>query len=655
MKRLVFLLLIVFSFFSCSEEDIFIPPNVVTKDAENLPGGGVKLTGNFNNFGENDVLGFLLYSVSESTFRNIENPVSGDNSVIIESGLYKDREYRYNTYVQTQDSTYFGLIKTFVSTGSKKIVFNKIEPSSGNFETEVRISTNSDLKNINLKDVSVFFNDKIASITSIENNAIVCNVPYYENNPTAEIKINFFGDENSTNLKFNLLKPEITSINPNEVTFRDKFIINGKNFSKRAEYNSVFINDMEAQTRLLSENSIEVKVSDEANTESLAIKLVTNLQEVIVNNALTLIKPMVTQAPQKIALRELMTIFGKNFHPLGKHTKVFLDDNEHYLVNWVNDSWYPTRIGITVKDDVYKDWNVKAKVIVSEVLETQEFDVEITDPIIKIKDSYDDVITDYNCDYNGIRYVFGVNDSNQMVFHQFNKNTDEFFNRKIVELPLNTVNSVVYNKGYVYVRNNAGEENYYRINMQNFSIEILADYTGNRSATPFYIDENKIIYKYQEAYSSQGVDLFEYNINTNSWDFRTDKTSATVTRVFYNNFGKTYFLEGIYSAIKYIYVFDGTEFKKSNLELPVGFKDYFSEIIFEDNKFYFIEKSGRGLNTNRIMVLNLITNQWTEYKDFLFDDLEFINSFKVDNFIYLESVNTSNYKRKLYKLDLNKL
>ena len=204
----------------------------------------------------------------------------------------------------------------------------------------------------------------------------------------------------------------------------------------------------------------------------------------------------------------------------------------------------------------------------------------------------------------------------------------------------------------------SGEENYYRINMLNFSIEILADYNETLNANPFYVDKDKIIYIREEPSGTgkTGINIFQYTINTNTWSSRFENTGIKVTRVFYNNSGKTYFLEGVYSAIRYIYSFDGTTFKKTDLELPAGFKDYFSEKIFDDNKFYFVESSGRANNTNRIMVLDLTTNKFTEYTNFLFDDIDFLNSFKIDNFIYLESIDIyNNYKRKLYKLDLNKL
>ena len=657
MKKILLISIVVFSLFSCSEEDVFIPPNVVTKGSENLPEGGVKLIGNFNNFDDEDELGFRLYSVNSVIQESIVNPVSGDNSLIIESGLYANREYSYQAFVRTQDSAYWGLKKKFISTGSKKVVFNKIEPSSGNFATEVKITTSAQIKNVSKEDVDVYFNDKIAYVNRLEDNAIICNVPFYEKKPVADIKINFLGAVNTTNLKFSLLKPEIESVSPTEVVFRDRVVITGKNFTEYGDYLNVYINDLKCVIYGKSTTSVEIVFPDEINKEALDIRLESNLQEVSLKNALNLKNPVIYKIPKEISLRETMVIEGDNFHPSAKYTKIFLDDNEHYMVNWVDESWYPKKIGATVQDVVFKDWKIKAKVVVSEVLETQEYDVTITDPIIKIKDSYDDILTDFNCDFNGINYVFGINTENEMVFHQFHKETDEFINNRKVKLPLNYVNSVVYNDGFIYLRNNAEEENYYRINMQNFDIEFLADYTETFNAFPFYVDRDKIIYIEQESSGTGkiGINIFQYTISANSWSSRFESTSIKVTRVFNNNLGKTYFLEGVYSAIKYIYSFDGTTFTKTNLELPAGFKDYFSEKIFDDNKFYFVESSGRANNTNRIMVLDLATNKFTEYTDFLFDDIDFLNSFKVDNYIYLESVNTSNYKRKLYKLDLNKI
>ncbi|WP_397446628.1 IPT/TIG domain-containing protein [Polaribacter sp. R77954] len=655
MVKRIIVLIIVCLFFSCSEEEIYIPPNVVTKGFENLTNGGVRLFGNFNNFSENDEVGFYLFSQNTIFKEYTINPVNGDNSILIETGLYKNREYSYNTFVKTLDTIYVGLSRRFVSTGSKAIVFNKIEPAIGNYLSTVKLYTNSKLENINLSDVEVFFNDKKASILSFEDNALVCEVPYFDKNPTANIKINYLGSNSPTELTFTLSKPEITSITPAEVTFRDKITILGQNFSKDINYLKVYINDIKCDVVINSATDIEVTIPDELNSATLGVRLESNLQEISQSGALTLKKPTISLVPKNINIKELMTIEGANFHPIGYNTKVFLDDNEHFSVNWSNSSWFTTKVGIDVQDAVYKDWTVTGKVVVADNLESTAFEVTILDPIIKIKDSYDDVITDYNCDYNGNKFVFGINSDNQMVFHQFNKNTDEFYNKKTINLPLNRVYSVVYNRGYIYIRNNANEKNHYRINMQNFNIEFLSDFKGNQNATVFYVDENKIIYKYQETYSSQGVDLFEYAIPNNSWNSRTDDTSVTITNVFYNTYGKTYFLEGIYSAITDIYTFDGSTFKKSNVELQTGFKDYYPKVIFDDDKFYFIEKSGAIRKGNKMMILDMTTNQWTEYKDFLFDSLDFTNTFKVDNYIYLESVNTSNYKRNLYKLDLNKL
>lgn len=661
-KIVLIFFVICFYFLSCSSdnenETVILQPVVVTKDIQVLSEGGVIVTGNFQNFDNQSVLGFEFF-LNSHLIRNIDitNPTQGINSVSISMGLYAELEYSYRAYIRTSNETYYGVKKSFISNGSVLPTFSGINPNKGSFNDNIELIADNDLEETTYSDVRVYFNGVEGSVSEVSGNKVKCTVPYYYENHVANISVNFFGKSISTTLKYELLPPIIDSVNPQMVTFRDEIIISGKNFENLdPSYLEVNIDGIKANVISKSKTSLVVQVPDNLTSVTSSIRVVSNLQETIFVNAITLKPPTITSYPDSVHLLEEIEIRGENFNPI--NNTVYFGDS--IAVNPYVSQYEINKFIVRVPTGPYSGWqtSIKVKTTNDELISTK-YPLNILDPAIKINNNATNATIDGYQILNDIIYVYGFEpyNPNKFVISKYSEINNEFYDSYTLNMPIIAyVEEVIStNDGYVYLFYEKNEDNFNRINLKTYKLEPLKDFPGNRKKllVVAYDDENIIICNGLNEDNTDLEGVFKYNILSNSWSQLDNITGYPVHMSFYAK-NESYYLKGFYSEANDFYKFNGNNYVLISGSLPVHLKDYSQRFyVFNNNKFYFI--SSYSSNRNPMTIFDITNYTWKEVLNVRPNDsYPVVGIFSKGNYIYVQIIDNT-YKYRLIKIDLNKV
>ncbi|SED54875.1 IPT/TIG domain-containing protein [Tenacibaculum sp. MAR_2010_89] len=653
----IYIFILIFFFISCSsDEDIFVAPSVVTKQSINKTDGGVILYANFENFSPDHEVGFIL--TDNKTHRNylLNKPVKGNNHIEIKKGLYLDRKYYYRAFIKTKDSLYLGLQKEFISTGSILTKFISLNPSKGNFGNEIQIKTASDISNIPSGDLTIFFNNKAAYIKEIKNNIISCYVPYYEGNKKASISINYLGKKLTTDLKFELLPPIINNVSPEKTTFREEITITGKNFSSSYPgIIKVFINGIETVITNKTPTQIKIKIPDNLKERNLSIKVISNLQETLYNKNITLKNVIINPIVNKAIIRESLLITGENFNPIKENNKVYFDGNEAYINSIENNN----KLYVRVPEGVYNNWTPSVKVIVADNLESNIESVQIKNSAIRVNS--ETFLKDFqitgSLKINGTTNVFGFNNNNyKFIVYKFNDITHNFYDKKEIKLPYNiSFSHLNTQNGFIYLKYERDDGNFFKIDIKNSSITSLSDFKGINKSIPFYYSDEKLVFVSSDFYRVPHLIMYEYDLKNNTWSDKPRNEDFTIGHLFHKK-GESFYKKDIYYKSSYFHSLKGNNINKSNIKIPKDFLSYHFLSHFENNTFYFFDDSPNYHNNqnNRLSILDINSNTWKEFTNILPWRYNILGIFKSKDFFYINIIDF-HYNQHLLKLDIKRL
>lgn len=654
----ILIIALVFGFLSCEKtEEDYVPPSVVTLNAESISSGGVILKGDFRNFDKDHELGFFI---NNNINPILVNPKEGENTISISKGLYYNQEYTFHAYIKTDTEVFYGLQESFLSTGSAQVSLSNISPNKGNYYDVVEIETDFALDENDQNDIRIYFNNTRAEINSIASNKISCTVPYFEGDFISNISLEYFGKKLESSLNFELLKPSITSVSKNEVTFNDELIINGKNFENGYNTNlKVYIDNFEANIIEKSGAVLKVKIPNDVESKTPIIKISSNQQVLEVENLISLKDPIISSYPNNVKPLDEITLSGENFNPDTRKNTVYFDGAEAQII-----SGDANNLKVKVPTGVYEDWELSITVEVSEELKSIEYPISILGTAIEVEDNLEIDIRNFQVIGSDI-YVYGrsvdVYSQGELEVYKFSLDNNKFYDKKIIELPSQSAFYIVKSDTeFLYVYFKRGNSNFYKISLVTGSVEKLNDFPGGERIMGHGITYNGNVYlglgRTGTTYDNiDFVDFYEYNVISNTWkklpDVLNGNTFDYIYRSFYHENLAYIFINNYSNNIRRL-KFDGTNYINQNLSIsnyPIG--GYY---FFRDNKFYFVEDNHTPYENIRLKVFNTSNNTWQIIPDIVPSDDSVIGIIHYQSLLFVETVDY-HLNRHLFKVDLNRL
>lgn len=298
LKNRIFLILFVFlqTIYCCQKEEQISEPNIHTLNIE-VNNDSIYLNGNISisNSFEIDSLGFVISSEKKPDLKSIvifadKHDEKGDFRKIILDKFIKDSTYYVRTIIQSKGFVYYGNELTFISKNLNLPKIDDFTPAFGNDSEYVKIY-GSNFSN-DVKDISVYFGLKQATVLSCSSDRILVKVPSYTISEKCSISVRVKDKQATSSKKFFLFGPVISDFSPNEGHGGLTITINGVNFSEIKWRNSVYLGTKLAQIIEASGRRLVVKTDLTGYLPgSYKISVIANDKRAVSDSSLKVISP----------------------------------------------------------------------------------------------------------------------------------------------------------------------------------------------------------------------------------------------------------------------------------------------------------------------------------------------------------------------------
>lgn len=261
-----------------------------------------------------------------------ENIQSNIFSATISSTLKEGVSYFVRSFVQTEDYVVYGNNIEFMSLGSNAPKILSFSPKMGTWGDSIRIIG----KNFSyVKDNNkVLMGEISAEVLSASDSVITIKIPSVKNENIVRVSVSIAGNVSISKEDFTYIIPEITSIAPLIGTFNDTIIINGMDFGKIENYNTVKLGQVNCRIIDFSSSRIRFVVPEELATKESEITLISKGQELVYDEIFTLDPPIILSFdPFKATVpNQIITLTGKNFNPNIQFNKVLIGGRESEIL-----------------------------------------------------------------------------------------------------------------------------------------------------------------------------------------------------------------------------------------------------------------------------------------------------------------------------------
>jgi IPT/TIG domain len=481
---------------------------------------------------------------------------------------------------------------------------NITAPDNGIFNELVRVTIDT----IDLDSLHFFFNDhSVAYFAQVSSTEIDLQIPRTLEDVNSNLRI-YYGREDDLifNQAFTLRPPVIASISEVMVTFGDTLTIYGNDFDVN-EYTRVLFNGTSSTVINGSKDSVVAVIPNDLTQPILSVKVQAQLQEDELINVLTLKEPQIISAPGFTQIGAVIELTGENFNLNPSAATVILNGDLETTVVSVQSN---EEISIQIPYGPFKDFEIHSieystagmsttyatPIFINSgyVLFTKEDSAAISQPF-----SYNNQIFGMgrppDAEYDDPYTLWRLNTDNQL-----------WENFPDTSIPFSDFTFHVSPNGMLYIYiNGHPTENFYRINLQNQTLESLADFPGSTRSYPALISSvNRVVLGKGKAIASETYyqDLFSYDENMNSWSSLSTDDSKLV---YYNDFdtwnGNNYMMAHYFRpstggelSLRAIVKFDPSQNTFSK-EYSVCTSCSIEELMVFNNKFYTAYNNGLNM------------------------------------------------------------
>ncbi|MGZ2368418.1 IPT/TIG domain-containing protein [Ancylomarina sp. YFZ004] len=336
-SRILFFFTIILIIYGCEKDadDKDDTPSVKTLSVEVLEDGGVILSGVLDNQQAIINHGFVLsgdslFMTYPTWIYYLDAPEkAGVFKKEIGSGLKTNQVYFFKAFIETENRKVFGLVKPFLSEGSKVPKITEIIPEKAHVADTISIIGHNFGRDARY--ASIFMGDKKTRIISYSDTLIKCQIPEDLSAKEMILKVNCFDKKDS--VLYALHKPVIKNFSPAQATFRDTVWITGEHFDFSTQRNKIHLGSVEAEIISSSRNKIGFIVPDEFDKSKIEIDLFTQVQRIQSTNTFNLLPPEIISIPESAYSNTELVIEGKFFHPDLRKNKILIEGIEVKLIS----------------------------------------------------------------------------------------------------------------------------------------------------------------------------------------------------------------------------------------------------------------------------------------------------------------------------------
>lgn len=340
LKNFICFIVVVLCFAHCKKEEIQKEPEKVIPDIElksvtAYPDGGINLVGSLNKLPENLVeYGFIvsrdsLFKKSYIRHRVTREALVGEFNGDVNFGLEKDSVYYCVVYaVVTPYTVKTSNVKTVKSNGDKLIVVQSIAPLKAFIGDTLMIAG----KHFTGQSLNVKFGDRFASTRVVNDTLIKCVVPLDVKSYNPVVTLNKGASVFPVTTDFSLYAPEITEVTTLG-TFRDTITVKGKYFNKLGAGTQLNFGNVQAVVVANTGTQLRAIVPDDIESSRTIIKVTSQFQTASAVNEFVIRKPEINIVPTNGKINDVVSIQGKNFHPVIQKNLLYFENNQATLTS----------------------------------------------------------------------------------------------------------------------------------------------------------------------------------------------------------------------------------------------------------------------------------------------------------------------------------
>jgi hypothetical protein len=234
-------------------------------------------------------------------------------------------QYFFKTYVTIGGNKYFGNLVSFTRTTPSLISFS---PMIGFPGTEVVLEG----KNFIEGDTRVLFANVEAEVISVEPTQVVVRVPDGVSPGNIVLSV-IIKEETITAADYFLYKLlSITGISPLKGSYEDVITITGTGFNSVSDWYQVTLGGEYVQVVEKSDTQMKILVPPAMISQFSHVRMYNYNEEVVYATPFELLPPEFNFSPKTGTFRDQILITGKNFHPISHYNRVFLGDQQVYII-----------------------------------------------------------------------------------------------------------------------------------------------------------------------------------------------------------------------------------------------------------------------------------------------------------------------------------
>ena len=327
--RTIFWTLIVVFFLSCSKENEYEFPLILTGDVTDIGVEGAVFNAKIVDLSNETILGygFVWDSMPDPTIEHsekytiFETPSIGVISEKISTTIKRGVQYYVRAFISDANVVTYGKQVTFVGLGSSAPEIHDFSPETGNVgDTVVIVGKGfSSKQNGN----TVRFNEHPATVIRSNQDTIFARVPITLNTQESTISVSMLGKKAEAATKFNLIPPILSDFHEKVGTFGSQITVEGTNFLSSPPSLKIFFDQYEAEIISVHDQSIECLVPDSLNTRQSTLRVEMNNLSSSSSEKFTLISFFISDfSPKESHTGNHITLYGENFSPVPAHNLV---------------------------------------------------------------------------------------------------------------------------------------------------------------------------------------------------------------------------------------------------------------------------------------------------------------------------------------------
>lgn len=328
----------------CIQEENYEYPIVQTGNVVEITSAGLVFHGKIMNEGNAKILdhGFVWHTTSEplvdgdNYVKSLGKLASAIFSAEVNSAFIAGQTYYLRAYVNDGSQIIYGRTVTFKSLGSSVPTITGFSPETATWGDTLTIEGEnfSWKKDENIVEFGKFTSEVIV----VKDTQLIVLVPEELDTTDVMIRLYLLNHLITSQEKFNLIPPKISSVSPEKGTYGDIVTIVGKYFSEGKT--QVFFNGIEASISSLSDTEIVTIVPKGLEEGSIELKVVVAHQKVVYEDGFISTAPrIIATAPQEGTWNDIVSIEGVNFSTeasknivrFGNVEAEVIDANEHVL------------------------------------------------------------------------------------------------------------------------------------------------------------------------------------------------------------------------------------------------------------------------------------------------------------------------------------